>query len=199
MQEWLVELAHNHQYLIYGIIVVLACAEGPILSMIFGALIKLGYFSFFPIYIALMLGDLVGDTFWYYIGRFYGHGFIRRFGKYFSITEEGVDKVTKIFHKYQNSILFISKLTTGFGFAIVTLVTAGIVRIPFGRYISINVIGQFVWTLLLIGVGYFLGHIYTQVDTWLGRLSVGALFVIVIIAFNGYKKYLAQKARNLNI
>ncbi len=199
MQEWLIQVAHTHQYIVYAIIVVLACAEGPILSMLFGVLIKLGYFSLLPVYTAIMIGDLIGDVIWYYIGRYWGHSFIKRFGKYFSITEEGVAKVERIFHKYKHPILFISKISNGFGFALVTLMTAGMVRIPFWRYLSINIIGQFIWSGLLIGIGYFFGNLYLQVDSVLGRMAVVAGFVVVFAAFMGYKKYLKTKAEQFKI
>ncbi len=199
MQEWLIQVAHTHQYIVYAIIVVLACAEGPILSMLFGVLIKLDYFSLLPVYAALMIGDLIGDVIWYYIGRYWGHSFIKRFGKYFSITEESVAKVERIFHKYKHPILFISKISNGFGFALVTLMTAGMVRIPFWRYLSINIIGQFIWSGLLIGVGYFFSNLYLQVDSILGRIAVVAGFVVVFAAFMGYKKYLKTKAEQFKI
>jgi len=195
MLHFLINLASEHAYWVYLLIIVLACAEGPILSMIFGVVIKLGYFSFLPVYAALMIGDLIGDVIWYYIGYHFGHRFIRRFGKYFDITEESVTKVERIFHRYKHHILLISKLTNGFGFALVTLITAGIVRIPFWKYLFVNFIGQFVWSGLLIGVGYFFGNLYLQVDSILGKISVAAGFVVVYVAFFQYKKYLSKKAK----
>jgi len=199
MQEWLINLGTDHAYWVYAFIIVLACAEGPMLSMIFGVILKLGYFSFIPIMLSLMIGDLIGDVVWYYIGYRFGHRFIGRFGKYFSITEENIGKVTRIFHKYKHRILLISKMSNGFGFALVTLMAAGMARIPFINYISINVIGQFVWTGFLLGVGYFFGNLYLQVDSILGKMAVVALFAIIFWAFKGYKKYLRTKAEALNI
>ena len=199
MQQWLIHLAGSHTYLIYALIVALACAEGPILSMIFGVLLRLGYFSFIPVYAALMLGDLIGDVIWYFIGYRYGHAFIARFGKYWNISEEGVEKVTKLFHKHKHSILFISKITNGFGFALVTLMTAGMIKIPFWRYMTINLVGQFAWSGILLGVGYFFGEAYTEVNDWFGRISLGILFLIVIFALNGYKKYLKARAEKMTV
>ncbi len=193
MQEWLINLSINHAFWVYFIIILTACVEGPILSMIFGVLIKLGYFSLLPIFLALMLGDLVGDTIWYFIGKHFGYRFVNKYGKYFSITRESIDKVTIIFHKHKRPILIISKITTGFGFAIVTLFTAGLVRIPFRHYIIMNLLGQFIWTGLLIGVGYFFSNLYIVFDNILARISIIALFLFIICAFLGYGKYIKKK------
>jgi membrane protein DedA with SNARE-associated domain len=199
MQAFLINLTQNHAFWVYFVIIVLACAEGPILSMIFGVIIKLGYVHLLPIYASLMVGDLIGDVVWYYLGHHFGMRFVRRFGKYFSIEQESIGKVSRVFHKYKHPILFISKISNGFGFALVTLFTAGMVGIPFFLYMVINLVGQFIWTGLLLAVGYFLGDWYLAVDSALGKLGVVALGVVVLFAFFGYRKYLSKKAETMVI
>ena len=198
MQEWLTHLVLFHPYIVYGVVLLVACIEGPILSILLGIFIKLGYVTFVPIYITVMLGDLIGDILWYSIGYYGGHRFIARFGKYLSIHEEGVSAITRIFHTYKNRILIISKLTSGFGFAIVTLMTAGIVRIPFKRYIALNAIGQFVWSGMLLAVGYFFSQVYVAIDNILGKITIIMLFVCIILFFIGYAKYMRRKILTSN-
>src|SRR3989344_4209620 len=193
MAAWLIEMFANHGYLVYALIIVAACIEGPVLSVVLGALLRLGYFSLWPVYLALMVGDLLGDVLWYGVGRYFGTPFVKRFGRYFSLNESIIERVKIIFHRYQDSILFISKLTTGLGLAIGILITAGIVRIPFDRYFLINTIGQFIWTGMVVGIGYYFSHWYLQVDALLGRVSVVALFVVLVMAFIGFKKYLRAR------
>ena len=199
MQGWLTTIAIQHNYLVYLLIVVLACLEGPFLSLFTGFLLYLGFFFFIPLYAALMIGDLIGDIGWYYVGRNYGHYFVTRYGKYFSVTEESISKITEIFHKHKYSILLISKLTNGFGFALTTLVTAGMVKIPFGKYLTVNVVGQFVWTGVLIGIGYSFSSIYIRVGNILARMVVVAFGILIAVAFWRYKTYLQNKARKLDI
>src|SRR5689334_14624202 len=115
MKELLINLSANHAAWVYALIVLIAFIDGPYISLILGALIKLNYFSFLPIYFALMAGDLIGDVLWYHIGFYYGHSFIKKFGKYFNVTEQNIEKVKEIFHKHKHPILFISKITNGFG------------------------------------------------------------------------------------
>ena len=198
MQEWLISLSTHHSVWVYVFIVFFAFAEGPFLSMVFGVIIKLGYFGFAPVYLALMIGDLIGDIFWYYLGFFYGHPFIKKFGKYFNITEEGVDKVRAIFHKHKHPILFISKITNGFGFALATLMTAGMVKLPFRKYLVVNVVGQFVWTGFLMSVGYFFGDLYLTVDAVIGKMFIIAIFIVFFVAFLRYRKYLQAKIKDID-
>jgi len=48
----------------------LACIEGPILALVVGFMVHLGYFSFIPAYFIMVLGDFVPDSVYYFIGRF---------------------------------------------------------------------------------------------------------------------------------
>ncbi|MEA2715615.1 MAG: hypothetical protein QOG91_643 [Candidatus Parcubacteria bacterium] len=193
MQEWLIHIVNTHPYLTYAIIVFISFVEGPLLAMVCGLLVKLGDFHFIPVYVALMAGDLIGDTVWYGIGYHFGHRFVKRFGKYLSITEQGVSTIERIFHKYKSSILLVSKVTMGFGFALVTLITAGMVKIPFGRYLAMNILGQFIWTGILISLGYWFGHLYTEVDSIFGKISVLSLFIVASAGLFGYGKYLKKR------
>lgn len=193
MEQWLEHLMISSPHLIYGVIIFVSFIEGPVLAMVCGLLIKLGVMPFLFVYLALMLGDLIGDVFWYSLGRHFGYSFIRRFGKYFSVTEERVESVKTIFHKYHNPILLISKITMGFGFALVTLITAGIVRIPFGKYMALNFLGQFIWTGILMSIGYFLGHFYLSFDNVFSKMSTLALIILIFVVLVSYGNFIKNR------
>jgi membrane-associated protein len=195
--SWIVDFGITHYYLVYAVIALIACAEGPWISIILGVVLRLGFLYFWPIYIALMLGDLIGDVIWYYIGRRYGHSFIAKHGHRFNITEEAVARLTRLFHKHKHVVLFLSKISNGMGFALVTLMTAGMARIPFGRYIVVNAVGQLIWTGFLISTGFFFSSLYITVNNVIGKISLTA--GIVALAFLGYRyfAYLKKKAQNL--
>lgn len=183
--------------MVYILIAVLACAEGPWLSLIFGVLLRMSYFSFIPVYMSLIAGDLLGDAGWYYLGRRYGHRFVLKYGKYFNVTERGVERMTRLFHRYKHSVLFLSKISNGFGLAIVTLMTAGMVGIPFVRYMLVNLSGQLIWTGLLLGVGFFFTHLYITVHSLLGRVFLAAATVALIIVGIRYWKYLRGRIEQM--
>ena len=177
----------------YWLIAPLALAEGPLIMMMSGFLYKLGYLSLAPTFALLMLGDLVGDTLWYGIGFFLGDPFIVKFGKYFSIDEEKVHAAKNVFRKHHTWIIFVSKVTMGLGLALATLVTAGITRIPFRRYITLNFLGQFIWTGILLTVGYIFGNLYVKIDNTLGKVSIFAAIALVLVALLGFGKYMAKR------
>lgn len=195
MEAFLIQLSSEHTYLIYTILIVLGFLEGPFLSLICGVLLRFGHLFLIPVYASLMIGDLIGDVVWYYLGFRYGYKFAKKYGKYFDITEEKIARVTSIFHLYKKPILFVSKISNGFGFALVTLFTAGMVRIPFGFYMFVNGFAQLIWTGMLLGAGYYFSHLYLTIDSVLGKVSVIAFGVVVVVAFLGFRKYLQNKIK----
>jgi membrane-associated protein len=168
----------------YAVLLPIAIFEGPVITIIAGFLCSQGQFSVLVVYGIVILGDLIGDVVWYYIGYHYGHRFVKRFGGRFGLTEEKITKVQEKFHKYKNPILFFSKITNGFGFALAVLFTAGLSKIPFWRYITINFIGQFVWSGMLLAAGYFFGNAYNTFSSIQERIflfvGVGIILFIII-------------------
>lgn len=191
--SWITGIATNHDVLIYGFIVVLACFQGPVISLIGGFLLKAGALYFLPTYLCLMIGELAGDVMWYALGYRWGHPFIKRFGKYFSIDIQKVGTVQKIFHRYHNWILLASKLTTGLGFAPLVLFTAGLSKVSFRRYMALNGFGQIFWTAGLILVGFVLGDLYVAVGAKLDLVSIIATSIVVFLLLFGLGKYLGGR------
>jgi membrane protein DedA with SNARE-associated domain len=193
MEDLFLQLAYNHNYIVFLVILISSIIEGPIISMIVGVMIKMGIVGFWQSYIFIMLGDIIADVGWYWVGRSYGHRFIARFGKYVGVNELKVEKLTHIFHKHKHPILFISKISNGFGFSLVTLITAGLVKIPFYKYFLVNLAGQIVWSAALVSIGYYFSDYYSRVDSVLGKLGIFAVLVLMIYSFIGYKRYLKSK------
>lgn len=177
----------------YPIAYPLAIIEGPVLMLASGFLVRLGFLEFWPIYLVLIAGDLTADALWYWIGHRGARPLIEKYGRFISVTEENVERAEKFFHNHQIKILFISKITMGFGFALATLIAAGAARVPFKKYLTVNFFGQFIWTGILMGAGYFLGHLYTVVDKGLRLAFAAAAFVIVAAAVYGFGKFMRKK------
>jgi len=178
---------------------VLAIVEGPMVMVASGILYRLGFFSLLPIYFSLMLGDFAADLGWYAVGRFGALKFVNRWGHYFSLTPDVVEKLEKTFERHHDKILFISKITMGFGFALATLIAAGMARVPFKKYALYNFLGGFIWTGLLMALGYFFGHLYTLLDKSFRLAFIIFLIAAVMAAIYGGGKYFKKQFLKANL
>ncbi len=155
--------------------------EGTLVMMAGGVLWHLGQVEFWPMYLALLLGDFLSDIMWYLIGYFGARPVVAKWGHLFGMTPPVMEKVERRFNTHHDWILAISKLTMGFGFAIATLVTAGMLRVSFFRYVLINGVLGIAWVFAMVMVGYYFGNLIELFP--IPRIyKIGGAAVFLIIA-----------------
>lgn len=177
----------------YFIIAPAVFVLGPMVSLLAGVLLRLEVISLVPTVLALAAGELAADILWYWLGYRYGDSFVRRYGRYFGITFSSVAYAKDLFTHYHDLIIFSSKITSGLGFGAVIMFTAGLSRVPFRRYMMLNIVGQFLWTAAMLSIGYFLGHIFLKVNDVFEKMALFALVVILFISIVGFSRYIRSQ------
>jgi len=180
-------------YYRYILVFILSIIEGPAISILGGLLVRLNYFSFWSLYLVLMAGDLIADMCWYALGYHGARPLVIKYGKCLNITEEALNKTEKVFKEHQIKILFLSKITMGFGFALLVLISAGVSRISFKKFITINFLGQIIWTGFLMSIGYLFGEFYLTLNRDLKIISLTSFIIIILVGLYGLSKYLRKK------
>ncbi|MFA6047664.1 MAG: DedA family protein [Parcubacteria group bacterium] len=182
----------------YAFLFVMALIEGPIIMTATGFLLHFGQFDLLGAYMALTLGDLAGDFCWYGLGYIAGKRMAIKFGKYFSLDEKTINRIEKIFHRHHEKIIFISKITMGFGFSLATLITAGVARVSLKKFGFYNLLGGFIWTGLIMGLGYALGSAYTVINEGFRVVFVVASIITIMAALYGIQRFIRAKFSNNN-
>lgn len=167
--------------------------EGPVVMMTSGVLYKFGQFNFWPMYIALVSGDFLADIGWYCLGRFGTRKLIFKFGHIVGLTPTILEKVQDRFNKYHQKILILSKLTMGLGFGAIVLLVAGMSKVPFKSYVILNLIGGFIWTALLLTIGYIFGNIYVMVPPVLKVTLIALVILAIFIVMKMAKRYFVSE------
>jgi len=152
-----------------------------------GILASKGIFTFTGAFITGLLGSVFCAIVIYLMGYFGGKPFVKKYGKYFFMKEEDLEKSDSWFNKYG----MISALI-GRNFPIVrTLISLpiGIMRLSFIKFIIYTTIGSIPWTLLFVFVGYKLGENWIILNTIVNyfKIPIRIIIVILIIRFI-YKK-----------
>lgn len=177
----------------YGLIFVGVIVEGPILMVATGFFWSLGVLELLPLFITLVSGDIIGDTVWYFVGYYFAEPFVLKYGKWFSITPELFAKGKDLFTRYHEKILFISKITIGFGMAVVTLLVAGASRMSFKRYLVINVIGEIILVGVLLSLGYLFGELYNYIEKGFKEFFLIGALIIAGLAVYGFANFMKHK------
>lgn len=163
--------------------------EGTAVMMIGGFLWHIGQTEFLPTFLALFAADILSDTMWYVFGYFGARNAVRKWGHLVNITQATVDKVEKRFQRYHTRVLVISKLSMGLGFAVATLTVAGMLRVPFRRFLAINVICGVVWITAVMFAGYYLGNVYETIPQEYKVAFAVSMLAIVGAAIHLITKY----------
>src|SRR3989344_326506 len=173
--EFLIQLLLTYKY---AIIAPAVFVIGAPVSLVAGVLLRIDVLELIPTCLMLALGELMADVWWYWLGIRYGDSFIKRYGRYVGITHASVTYTKDLFKRHHDIIIFTSKITAGLGFGTVIMFTAGLSRVPFRRYMMLNIAGQFLWTAALLSIGYSLGHLFTKSVMSLRKLRLSHLLLL---------------------
>lgn len=185
----LAELIDKYSYIIMA---PAAMVLGPVVSLVAGVLLRLDVINLIPTVLALAAGELGADVLWYWLGQRYGDSFVRRYGRYVGITEGSIAYTKDLYSRHHDIIIFTSKLTSGLGFGSVIMFTAGLSHVPFRRYMTLNIAGQFLWTAGLLSIGYFLGHIFLKVGDIFEKIAISAFAILLLLSLIGFGRYLRE-------
>ena len=172
--EPLIFIIKKYGYLILFPLVVL---EGPIIALVAGFFVYLGYFQPFPAFGVLLLGDLIPDTIYYYIGRFGNKTKIaKKYGPRLIPME-------KLLRNHGRKTMFFGKLA--YGLSAPFLISAGLVKMPFKKFISYAFPITIFQYALIMAIGYYLGSSYNLATKYIESAGI-IIAVILVVLTIGY-------------
>lgn len=158
-----------------------------------GILAGQGIFTF----IGAFLTGLIGSTFCaiviYFMGYFGGKPFIKKYGKYFFMKEEDIEKSDSWFNKYGLLASLIGR-----NFPIIrTLISLpiGIMRLSFIKFLIYTTIGSIPWTFAFVYVGYALGNNWIILKDIVDKIKLPIKLLIIILILS----YIVKKILSLNL
>jgi membrane protein DedA with SNARE-associated domain len=152
-----------------------------------------GEMSLVGLIVAAVAGTLAGNVAWYELGRWLGverfRPLVARFGKWFAVEEEDLDRATDLLKRWGPVALCFGRMLPG----VRTLISvpAGMVEIPRDVFYLWTALGSALWLTFLALAGYFLEDHYARVEAWIEPLA----WVVVGIAVGGYAAHLAYAFR----
>ena len=194
--HWLVDLVFAWGYL--GIFFLMAVESSfvPFPSEVVlipaGVLIADGKMNLYAVFVVAILGSLVGALFNYYVAKFVGRRFLQKWGKYFFVSQNSLDKMDNFFENHGHISTFTGRLIPGIRQLI--SVPAGLSRMNLKVFLVYTGAGAGIWSVILIALGYFIGKNQELIHVYLKEITIATLgLVIVLIA--GYVFYKKKKSK----
>jgi len=168
---------------------------GLIGLLICGFLVKLGYFSFWKVYLVCMIALTLVDCLGYALGRKRKRGFLHRKRKFFLIKNCVIERVYEIVHGHTGKALIAGKLNP-----ITRSIAPFIVgneRVSFFRFLLFSLIGSIIFVGIFLFMGWSLGSSYEVVIEaehyilWIGAVLLTIFYVYYL--GNLFKEYFGRK------
>lgn len=162
-----------------------------------GILAANNIFSFLGAFITGLLGSVFCAIAIYLMGYYGGRPFIEKYGKYFFMKKEDIEKSDKWFSKYgMKAALFGRCLPIIRTFISLPI---GIARLNFKKFVIYTTIGSIPWTLAFVSAGYLLGDNWEIVSSYIDILKLPIIICIIIfIAIYIFKRILKNKIIYIN-
>ncbi len=186
--EWFLEVIDTIGYLGIFLAMFIEGIITPIPSEVImpfaGYLAAEGKFNIVLVILVGSFGAVLGSTVAYYLGYVLGRGFIRRYGKYFGLKEEHIDKAHEWFEKWGSAAIFIGHSLPG-ARSIISI-PAGIAKMDIRFFMIFTFAGAMVWNTFLALLGFYLGEkVFELAETFefFDILVIGSLITIVVVYF----------------
>ena len=188
--NFIVETIGNLGYFGIFILMFLESTVFPIPSEV--VMIPAGYLAHkgeMNIYIVIILGalgSLCGALFNYYFALKFGRTFLMKYGKYFFVSHETIEKTEVFFKDHGHISTFSGRLIPGLRHYI--SLPAGLARMNLFVFCLYTTLGATIWVIILTILGYYIGDNEALVKEYLRYLIIGLLVFLVLLGAWYYKK-----------
>ncbi|QOY52366.1 DedA family protein [Candidatus Sulfurimonas baltica] len=196
LAESLVDLIFDWGYL--GIFLLMAVESSfiPFPSEIVlvpaGYLASKGEMSISLIMASALGGSMVGAFINYYLALTLGRKLLRKYGKYFFINENAIEKMDTFFVKHGHISTFTGRLIPGIRQLI--SIPAGLSRMNLASFSAYTALGAGIWALILVMLGYFIGENQELINNYLKQIIIVILITLVLLI---YWYYSVQKRKKV--
>jgi len=182
-------LVHYKYFVIFPITIV----EGPIIMIISGFLVYLGQLNAGVAFIMLTVADIIGDSLYYLIGKYWRKSaWVKKWAGFLGYDEKSEEFLEEHFRRHKGKTFLLAKISHGLGGSV--QVAAGIAGVKYSEFLGYSILGTLPKVLVLMCVGFYAGSSYVKIDEYLnyaGLIMVGIACLIVALYI-----FLSRYAKN---
>jgi membrane protein DedA with SNARE-associated domain len=124
--------------------------------------------------IAATIGDNLGFALGYYGGR----PLFERYRTFFRIRETTLNRGENLFARYGAATVFFARFV--FGMRIIAGPMAGVLRMPWRKFLVFNFLGAAVWVCVISSAGYLFGQHWGRLEHYIKRFDLMVAIVVVL-------------------
>jgi membrane protein DedA with SNARE-associated domain len=121
----------------------------------------------------------IGDNLGFLIGHYGGRPLLTRYGKVLFIRPETIEQGEKLFARYGAATIFVARFIAGM--RVIAGPVAGILRMPWRKFVISNFLGAVLWVTVISSVGYLFGRHWDQLVEIVKQVNIAFLVIAAVV------------------
>ncbi len=131
------------------------------------------------IIVVATLAATIGDNLGFALGYYGGRPLVERYQAFFRVKDTTIARGESLFERFGAVTVFFARFV--FGMRIVAGPMAGVLRMPWRKFLLFNFLGAVVWVTVISGAGYLFGQHWNRLEHYLKRFDI-AIAVVALLA-----------------
>lgn len=134
-----------------------------------------------------ILAATVGDNLGYWIGARGGRPLLHRYQRFFHISEARLARAEQTFQRFGAPTVFFARFI--FGLRVFAGPLAGVLKMPWRRFLLFNLLGAAVWVCAISVVGVLFGRHWNELIRVVRDVNTGVLIAAAVAALFLWWRY----------
>ncbi len=138
-----------------------------------------GQMSWFGVLGSGLLGCMLGAWANYFLALWLGRPFFLKYGRYFFIKPESLEKAERFFAQHGEITMFVGRLIP----VIRQLISlpAGVAKMNFWKFSFYTALGAGIWMFILAYIGYLVGQNKDKLQEYMHSAVLWALGIVIVV------------------
>jgi membrane-associated protein len=136
-----------------------------------------GKVKLLPAILIAVVGATTGDSLGFLLGRYGGATFVNRFLRRYAWIAKRYDDAQKLFVRYGPWAVFTARFITGL--RVFSGILAGVLLMPYLRFLFFNFTGAVCWALTIGCIGFFFGSNWERLVSFFEQMNRVMLVVVL--------------------
>ena len=182
----------------YWVLFLVTIIEGPIATAAGAFAASIGILNLFIVILIAFSGDIIADSFYFFMGKFGRKPIVDKYGSKFGINKDRMKNIEKLLKKHFIKTLAVMKITPMLAPPGIMLIGAS--KVSFRKLLFSSLLIIVPVSLFYAGLGYYLGlaaDSFFKYYKIARELLLGLVVLIILIAFLLEKKLFSKIAKRI--
>jgi membrane protein DedA with SNARE-associated domain len=154
---------------------------GETITIVGGFLAGSGELNYWIVLASAATGAFIGGICGYFVGKYGGWSLMLGFARIFRIQEVQLEEIKTRFSENSVKAVFFGRFI-----ALIRIFTspmAGVVEMPFGQFMAINLAGAITWAFVMTTLAFFVGQVISleHLLAWVSKFAILALTIAIAL------------------